>query len=332
MGGKKSRRRERSPSGSSMDSHNKDNNKSGNSSSDILGEIRKLAGTVSTQGNNLANQVQGVANKLDSMDNRLAAVETSVSECQGTLEKHERDIAFLLQHVKQIESSKEGLEQKAKDLETRLAVAEQVEPIASDSNFDRPPNPTVVKANAKVHLSKEAVTAAFATLVEKVSLPADCFKVNGSPVGQYFTFQFLGAPNLARDRARKVLQSLRQEDGSWDRFLVKNPEGSLVQVFLGPDKSPKQVKTEILSKKLAAIIEAKGFNEVHANRRQGQVCVSWRPLCMVEITGRESADILWDTEYAVQIKIDRASVHNAFQTASISTAASSVKWERLQES
>ena len=329
MGGsKKTRRRDRSPSGSSDAPPASSNN----TNAGIMGEIKELAGTVSSQGNNLSNQVQGIAQKLDSMDKRLAGVESNVSECQETLQKHERDIQFLLQHVKQIESSKEGLEKKAKDLETRMAVAEQAEPSPLDSGFDRSPNPTVLKANAKVHISKDAVTSAFTTLVEKVSLPADCFKVIGSPVGQYFTFQFLGAPNLAQLRSRKVLQCLRLEDGSWDRFLVRHPEGSLVQVFLGPDKSPKQIRTEILSKKLASILESKGFQEVHANRRQGQVCVSWRPLCMVEVVGRESADILWDTEFSSQLGIDRASVHSAFKTASITTSASSIKWERLQES
>ena len=325
MGGKKAKRR------SSSSSSSRPSSRPNESASSILGEIRSLSDTITTQGTNLSNQVTSVSNKLDSLDERIAGVEKNVSECQSTLDRHEKDIQYLLQHIKDVESSKSGLEERASKLESRMAIAESMEIKSPDSNFDRAQNPTVVKASAKVHVAKDALLASFTTLVEKVSLPTDCFKINGDQVGQHFTIQFSGSPNLASDRARLVLQSLRRGDGSWDRFLVRNPEGDLVQVFLGPDKSPKQVRTEILTKKLASIFQSKGYSEVHANRRQGQVCISWRPLVMVDVTSREQVELLWDSEYSEQLKVDRAGVCKLFKDAP-SSAASPIKWEKLSSS
>ena len=331
MGRSKKHSRKRSDSSSRSASPPQANPISGSSDS-ILGELRKLSDNINLQGNNLSNQVQGVASKIDAMDSRLSGVEQNLGLCQSTLSKHENEIQPLFKRIRDIESNTSGLEKRAKDLESRMAIAEQTEFDSSNSNFDRPPNPTIIKANAKVLLSKDAITSAFASLVEKVSLKPDCFKVIGSPVAQYFSFQLLGAPNLARDRAQKILQSLRAEDGSWDRFLVKDPAGSLVQVFLGPDKSPKQIRVEVLSKKLSQILESKGFKEVHANRRQGQVCVGWRPLVMVDVLDRDHAELLWDAAYAAQLKVKVSEICTEFRTSAPSGAASAVKWERLTES
>ena len=61
------------------------------------------------------------------------------------------------------------------------------------------------------------------------------------------TVHFAGAPNLAKERASKVLNSLRRGDGSWDRFLVKDPTDQLVQVFLGAASPPRKSATSSLS-------------------------------------------------------------------------------------
>ena len=111
-----------------------------------MGELRKLSDTINLRGNNLANQVQGIATKIDAMDSRLSGVEQNVVQCQSTLFKHENDIQLLFKHIREVESNKSGLEKRAKDLESRMAIAEQTEFDSSNSNFDRPSNPTIIKA------------------------------------------------------------------------------------------------------------------------------------------------------------------------------------------
>lgn len=299
--------------------------------------LQQLTGAVNAQtqmGTNLTKRfeeivtsVSAMGSKLDSVGNRVSDVEQGLSQCMDTLSKHDRDIQFLLKHIREVDVSKKQMDERAEALESRLAMAEKQEFSQADDSFDRPPNPTVLKINAKVNISKDAFEASLSNIVEKARLPVECFRVQGPPVSRYFTVQFTGAPNLAKERASQVLKSLRHDDGTWERVLVKDPQDQLVQVFLGPDKAPKQIRVEVLSKKLANILESQGFSEVHVNRRQGQICVSWRPVAMVEVESRDSTDILWDTEYAGQLGIDRARVNKSFKT--IPSNASPVKWERL---
>ena len=269
--------------------------------------------------------------KLEGLGERLSGVEMQVQSCKTTLDRHESDIQFLLKHVRESEVSKKQFEERAKVVESRLAMAEQQEFTMSDDSFDRLPNPTVIKANAKVNLSKDAFVSAFCTLIENASLPKDCFRVPGPPVSQFFTVQFSGSPNLAKDRVSKVLNSLRKDDGHWERFLVKDPSDQFVQVYLGADKSPKQIRTEVLSKKLGGIWEGMGFSEIHVKRKQGQVCINWRPIAMVEVANRDSAEILWDSEYALSLAINRERVCELFKDAP-RTAGSPIKWEKLSSS
>ena len=333
-GGKeKKKRRDRSPSpfarGSSPHAARSSRNDGSNA---VMAELQRLSGLVATQGNNLSNQVQGVSSQLNELGTRVQAVETGLESCKSTLDKHEQEIQQILQHLKQSDASREMLESKAKGIEQRLATAESSEPQPLDDTFDRPANPTLIKTNSKALIAKEALESEFCKLVERNKLPSDCFKINGPPVSQYFTIQFLGAANLASGRANLVLRGLKQDDGTWERFLVQDPQKQLVQVYLGPDKSPKQVKTEVLAKRLLSVLEGFRFENLHLNRRSGQVLCNWRPLAMVHIESKESSELMWDKAFASELELDTQKVYSTFKTVSAQGSATPIKWERLQGS
>ena len=311
----------------------KANQESSSSNSRIMSELRNLADSINTQGNNLSNQVQGISSKIDAMDSRIAGVESGLNSCKSTLDKHELEIQQILAQLQQHNVSRETLENKAKKIEQRLATAESSQPQPLDDSFDRAPNPTLIKTNSKALIAKEALESEFAILAAKSNLAPDSFKIMGPPVAQYFTIQFLGTPNLAAARANMVLRSLKQDDGTWSRFLVKDPQDMQVPVFLGPDKSPKQIRTEVLAKRLATVLEGFKLEDLHVNRRRGQVSYKWRPLCMVHIESRDKPELLWDAAYAKEIKLDTQAVYNSFKTVSAqNTASSPISWEKLTSS
>eukprot|EP00973_Karenia_brevis_P047474 6591239-Karenia_brevis.AAC.1 len=58
-----------------------------------------------------------------------------------------------------------------------------------------------------------------------------------------------GSGSNAR-RAKKAMQALRKDDGEWEKSYAEAPTSAAAQIYVSPDKSPKQRKTEIASKRL----------------------------------------------------------------------------------
>ena len=71
------------------------------------------------------------------------------------------------------------------------------------------------------------------------------FQSNGDNVAKKFTVQFTGPAQTAERRVEKVLTLLRQGDGAWRQFFAVSPARRETQLFFGPDKSGKQIKTEM---------------------------------------------------------------------------------------
>ncbi len=73
-------------------------------------------------------------------------------------------------------------------------------------------------------------------------------KVLGAGVGLRFKVQFLGAGQIAAERASAFLEwSCKDDEGKWEEISVPDPSKSLVRVYFAPDASPKQEKLEKLS-------------------------------------------------------------------------------------
>eukprot|EP00973_Karenia_brevis_P026488 3655552-Karenia_brevis.AAC.1 len=60
----------------------------------------------------------------------------------------------------------------------------------------------------------------------------------------------VGGSGSTAGRAKKVMQALREDDGEWGKMYAEMLTGATTQMFVSPDKSPKQRKTEIASKRL----------------------------------------------------------------------------------
>ena len=117
---------------------------------------------------------------------------------------------------------------------------------------------------------------------------------------------------MEQEYANKCFNSFENEDddGSvfWERVMVKDPTGALVQIFMGPGKFQKQVRTEILTKRLGNIIRGEGICQADAKRYSGEVLVSWQPLALAVVKSKDDGEPLWDAMYRDKLGTDKERV------------------------
>eukprot|EP00973_Karenia_brevis_P012918 1752625-Karenia_brevis.AAC.1 len=71
-----------------------------------------------------------------------------------------------------------------------------------------------------------------------------------------WTIIFPGPTGLAARRAKKAMQFLRDEEGSWHKYQAVSPCEDRVVIFFPYDKSPKQRKVETNTESLGRVIES----------------------------------------------------------------------------
>ena len=217
----------------------------------FLGTKEELVTRIDEGVKPVVGQIDGVASQLNQ---RMEHIETKVdvvqSELTSEIQRVEREskdnFESLAQRLKVLEVSNQ-------DLRDRLQVAESAEPVKKPrAGWDRAPDPTIIKANTKSCVSRDAIRGVITDILDKAGLKPDVCVVKGEAIATYFVIVFKGTPTIAACNVDRVLESLRSEDDDgrvvWDKLFVSDPNKSQVSVSLGRDKSGKQKATEVLSK------------------------------------------------------------------------------------
>ena len=196
-------------------------------------------------------------------------------------------------------------------LQKALATAEAgTAPVRMDmADDDRPPNPTFLKVRAGDSVSFEAVKEAVDKLTFQAGTPSDGREVIGER--KFFSLQFKGEVGLAAGRARKVLQIIKF-GGAGGRFQKLVAGGQ--PLWVDPDKSPKQERTEAGGRRLKKLIA-----EVYSTRNVGLfhdeavVAIDAKPLVRVCSPSPDSIFLEWHPDHPGE-GIDRARIESEFAT------------------
>ena len=262
------------------------------------------------------------------------AFRTYDEKITNRLSDHDMGIADLVKRADTVEQSQKKMKEDINKLQRALAVAEsaatEVVQQLELEQFDRQPDPAVLRANTSESVAKEAVLAAFATLFKDADIPDDGFEMVGGTMGisKNFTFRLLGAPGLAARRARKVLDMRRRPDGSWaPNPQVTTPLGRRIDIFLSPDKSPKQLRTELGGRRLFKAFKSAHPNKtVHLDKRAGMVSIDWHPCArVVPAQEQNSYTVQWNPTVVIRAQIDKEGIMSAFNANNGGTAG--VQWE-----
>lgn len=223
-----------------------------------------------------------------------------------------------------IANTREKLRQDIDLLRDALEIAESATPqVTHDPKWDRVPDGTIIKVTAKEPISKQsAMQALDAWLLEFKGKYIWSDVV--SKEAQSFIIKFMGPPGTAKQRVTRALSSLRGEDGNWTKFAAKLPveagtgddggDVRNVHLSVGPDKSSKQVSTEISGKRLRDILaQALPGKRCFFSRNDGKISSGWTSPAKVVPNPDKSVTIEWNNASPLAGQIDKQDVVKRFR-------------------
>ncbi|CAK0800876.1 unnamed protein product, partial [Prorocentrum cordatum] len=233
----------------------------------------------------------------------LDAFNIRVGEVEAKQEKTDKAIELMAEQIKV--------------LQRELATANQ-QPIKQQyigRDFDREIDATIIKVHADGLVTLAKATESLTKFVAGCDIRESDFTVTGNDTAKFFTVKFTGLPGPASRRVQKVLDSMRSPNGTWVRIYADAVSGhGTVELRMGPDKSPKQIKTEIVGKRLRQAMEREFPNHVwRVDRTKAWITAGWAPVIAYSVRpGRDEPTILTFQDTGLPaLGIDRTTLKNA---------------------
>eukprot|EP00972_Heterocapsa_arctica_P069423 10258372-Heterocapsa_arctica.AAC.1 len=256
--------------------------------------------------------------KQISRDNVKTAVQDMGTAFGHRLDRAELDIATLTNRMNEFEQASKQSEVAISSLRTAVAAAESTAPIAEAldlEDFDRELDLTIVRLRAQDAITHAALINSVDEIFKAMDSKPTDYKVIGQPLEKSFIIQFTGATALAARRARKFI-SLQRSDEGWKDFHAHTPDGSETRIYIDKDKNRKQIKTEVLGRKLLRILKTKFTAKDFVNqKRTGIINSNLLPLARIVVLGPESHKIEWQVQYMEELGIDRDDIDTAMAAA-----------------
>eukprot|EP00973_Karenia_brevis_P071179 9889189-Karenia_brevis.AAC.1 len=105
-----------------------------------------------------------------------------------------------------------------------------------------------------------------------------------------FVVEFKGNETTAARRCEKFLGSLRKSKTEWHTLTASSTEGESKTLAIGPDKSKRQVRTELAGKRLIQILKSQTPNEKYFMQKFGGsesyvlIQNAWQDVARIEAT------------------------------------------------
>ncbi|CAK0907413.1 unnamed protein product [Prorocentrum cordatum] len=235
----------------------------------------------------------------------LAAAQAGTNGLSGKIEQEEglavgqqidasrksfqQQVDALTQRMGDIESRQDQADKAISQMSEQIAALQKALEVANKQpaqetlvgrDFDRDVDLTIVKVHADGLVTLDKAIEALTKWISDCGIEESRFKVQGHDTSVYFTIQFTGLPGPASRRVQKSFDSLRNRDGSWPRIRAPAIAGNgSVDLRVGPDRSPKQIKTEIVGKRIRRALE-RAF-PTHTRRvdcAKGWISANWSPV------------------------------------------------------
>eukprot|EP00973_Karenia_brevis_P026490 3655847-Karenia_brevis.AAC.1 len=95
-------------------------------------------------------------------------------------------------------------------------------------------------------------------------------------VAKNFVIAFKGEPGLAARRAEKFF-NLCKNGKEWRSLWVETPSKEFSRMYLQPDKSAKQIRKEICTRRLGKVLETHYYHAgLRVNKYKGTASSGWQ--------------------------------------------------------
>ncbi|CAK0813889.1 unnamed protein product, partial [Prorocentrum cordatum] len=257
----------------------------------LLKMLSSMQGEVAKQSSAIESQVQSaIAPRLDSLNRRL----------QAQLDEQKRSIDALEGRADEHDKSIQDLQDQLAELRRQMAIAEQTprKQLVAPTSFDREEDTTIVVAVSQRPTTLASVVSSLRPWLGEIGFDDEQseIKQKGESPARRFEICFSGSATIASRRASKATSLLKGPDG-WKEFWVDPPGAERCRLHLGPDKSPKRIKTEVTLRKARAIIELQyPGKRFYSDREHGVLSIGWDKIMQVNVFhGDTPPKLYWDS-------------------------------------
>ena len=286
--------------------------------SDSEGELSSMFNKLRSQ---ISDEVRTCSEAINTknmghIESTIRAIEKKQSKRMDVLET---EVSGIRSSQASLLSAHDLLRDEVASLRRGLAASESSaasDKWVDDTLFDRLPAPQVIRLNTESLVSLQAISSMVNTWFADASLEPKNFSIQGgpSPLSRNFRITLKGEEGLAGRRAKKALDTLRLENGSWTELFCKSPSGSSVRAYAGPDRNAKQMATERLAKKLLAGCKGSFDSSTWAcSKRDGIVTLDGLRIVKVCPHADKSFELLWDNTLVAQYELDKTKIQLAFE-------------------
>ncbi|CAK0850757.1 unnamed protein product, partial [Prorocentrum cordatum] len=228
-------------------------------------------------------------------------LDTTTRRLQAQIDAQQVQINETDGRVSKVEAQLQDVLTQMETLRKELHIAEQRPraPLTQPKGFDREVDASLVVAMAQRPTTTACVEAELRPWIASLGLADDLYDL--VPVGpvptKKFHIRFKGLIAVASRMAAKVLGALRT-DGTWKEFTVEVPGSPRCRIHLGPDKSPRQIRCEILLRRARTIIAERHPNlRLFTDRERATLSIGWDRIMRVEVhPGNKPAEFYWDNQ------------------------------------
>ena len=181
--------------------------------------------------------------------------------------------------------------------------------------FNRKPDPTKLFCNVhdKTQVSKTKFREAVVPLVLDAGLKEGDVSIVGDILDFRFELLFSGDTRTASVKALQFYQSLQLGRGKWKVQEVPDDTGHKHQFYVAPDKNPAQMRKEVLTKRVQTILSSLSPDKQFFSKKSlGSVYCDRRVVVTVQITGEETARLLWCHAKRIELGIDQGAAEEQF--------------------
>ena len=200
-----------------------------------------------------------------------------------------------------VEDTQRKMAEQLEALSLQMATVEKTEYTQKDlreEGWAREADACIVVAGTASMVTKEALTAAIASHVAACQFPEGAFAVRGNGgLGKKWVLEFAGdkpTQGLARERAKKFMQLLKRDDGSYHEISVAAPASGPVRIYYNKDESLQQAFISRCGKKFRQIIaERLPDKQAHFEKSTGIVSVDWIPIAHIAAPRPREPQVKW---------------------------------------
>jgi hypothetical protein len=193
-------------------------------------------------------------------------------------------------------------------------------PPAPATNWDRIPDKTVVKIQAKfadksrAKVSMTEVKKLVDEMATSLAIPIETYKLEGKELSDFFVLRFGPLDLLAAKQALAFVKGTKLPDGGFRDFTLLDPSGTQATLFLNLDKNGHASKLEGALRRLSGhIVSAYPHLKplLYARRHEGILNCHFKILATIVVTPDVTC-LPWDPKKAAKHGIDMFAIKKAF--------------------